>query len=132
MLKRTFAACAAIALCAPLAFAAPPPSSRPVRNPPPASAPAPAWVATSNAYAQVLLKVLAEFRPEFASRFGLPGYDTKVIDLKPNVDERSREALTLARDALRADLVKTTDANVREDYCRTRFRRSAGRTHWRA
>src|SRR5512142_3566903 len=104
MLKRTFAACAAFALCVPVALAAPPSASRPVRNPQPAATPAPAWVATSNAYAQVLLKTLAEFNPEFASRFGLPGYDTKVIDLKPNVDQRSRAALAKARDTLKADL----------------------------
>ncbi len=115
MLKRTFAACAAFALCVPVALAAPPSASRPVRNPQPAATPAPAWVATSNAYAQVLLKTLAEFNPEFASRFGLPGYDTKVIDLKPNVDQRSRAALAKARDTLKADLAKTQDANVRED-----------------
>ncbi|HJP98530.1 MAG TPA: DUF885 domain-containing protein [Rhodanobacteraceae bacterium] len=115
MLKRIFAACAAFALCVPLAFAAPPSSSAPVRNQQQTPAPAPAWVATSNAYAQVLLKVLAEFRPEFASRFGLPGYDTEVIDLKPNVDERSRAALSKARAELQADLAKTTDADVRED-----------------
>ena len=115
MLKRIFSACAAFALCMPAAFATPPTASGTVRNTEPSPAPAPAWVAKSNGYAEVLLKVLAEFNPEFASRFGLPGYDTKVIDLKPNVDERSRAALARARDALETDLAKTTDANVHED-----------------
>lgn len=75
----------------------------------------PAWVAKSNADTQVLLKALAQFHPEFASRFGLPGYDDKVIDLKPNVDERSRAALTAARSTLQKDLAAEHDPNVRED-----------------
>ena len=33
-------------------------------------------------HAQPLLKVLAEFNPEFASQFAFPGYDDKAIDLK--------------------------------------------------
>jgi uncharacterized protein (DUF885 family) len=114
MLKRTFAALAAFALCIPVAFAAPP-SAEPVAPRDKASAPTPAWVKQSNAYAQVLLKVLAEFNPEFASRFGLPGYDTKVVDLKPNVNERSRAALAKARDTLQRDLARTTDPNVHQD-----------------
>ncbi len=115
MFKRSLAAIAAFALTAPIAFAAPPSSAKPDRRPDHPPVPPPAWVAQSNAYAQVLLKTLAEFNPEFASQFGLPGYDDKVVDLKPNVDVRSREALTRARDTLKADLAKTTDANVRED-----------------
>lgn len=115
MLKQTFAALAAFALCAPVVFAAPPSSAKPDLRPDQAPVPPPAWVKQSNAYAQVLLNVLAEFNPEFASRFGLPGYDTKTIDLKPNVDERSRAALTQARDTLQQDLAKTTDPNVHED-----------------
>jgi len=115
MSHRTFAAVAAFVLSAPVAFAAPPPSAKPDLRPDNAPVPPPAWVVQSNRYAQVLLKTLAEFNPEFASQFGLPGYDDKVVDLKPNVDVRSREALTQARDTLKADLAKTTDANVRED-----------------
>ena len=115
MSKRSLAAIAAFALSVPVAFAAPPTSSKPDLRPDKAPVPAPAWVVQSNGYAQVLLKTLAEFNPEFASRFGLPGYDDKVVDLKPNVDQRSREALTKARDTLQADLAKTTDSNVRED-----------------
>jgi hypothetical protein len=111
MLKRIFAACAAFVLCSPAVFAAPPESPAAQAG----AAPSPAWVQQSNEYAQVLLKVLADFNPEFASRFGLPGYDTKVVDLKPNVDERSRAALAKARDTLKADLARTSNANVRED-----------------
>ncbi|MDE2054393.1 MAG: DUF885 domain-containing protein [Xanthomonadaceae bacterium] len=115
MSKRSLAAIAAFALSAPVAFAAPPSSAKPDLRPDQAPAPPPAWVVQSNGYAQVLLKTLAEFNPEFASRFGLPGYDDKVVDMRPNVSERSRAALTKARDTLQADLAKTTDSNVRED-----------------
>ena len=115
MSKCTLAAIAAFALSAPVALAAPPSSAKPDLRPDRAPVPPPAWVVKSNGYAQVLLKAMAEFNPEFASRFGLPGYDDKVVDLKPNVDVRSREALTKARDTLKADLAKTSDANVRED-----------------
>jgi uncharacterized protein (DUF885 family) len=115
MLKRTFAACAAFALCVPAAFATQTPAPEPARNQQPASAPAPAWVAKSNAHAQVLLKTLAEFNPEFASRFGLPGYDTRVIDLKPDVEQRALAALTRARASLQKDLASENDPNVRQD-----------------
>jgi len=81
----------------------------------PAAKPVPAWVQKSNADAQVLLKVLAEFNPEAASSFGLPGYDAKVVDLKPNVSERSRAALEQARDTLRKELAAETDPDVRSD-----------------
>ena len=76
---------------------------------------APAWVSTSNADAQPLLKALADFNPEFASQFGFPGYDDKAIDLKPNVEARSRDALMAARDALQKKLETETDPDVRQD-----------------
>ena len=116
MFTRILAAVAAFALCAPAALAAPPPASaKPDLRPDKAPVPPPAWVVKSNGYAQVLMKVLAEFNPEFASQFGLPGYDDKVVDLRPNVGERSRAALSRARDALQQDLAEIGDANVRED-----------------
>ena len=83
----------------------------------PASAPTttPAWVTTSNADAQPLLKVLAEFNPEFASQFGFPGYDDKAIDLKPQLGERMRAAMGAARAELKKRLAAETDPNVRQD-----------------
>lgn len=75
----------------------------------------PAWVAKSNADAQPLLKVLADFSPESASDFGLPGYDDKAIDLKPDVEERERAALTAVRDGLQKKLAAETDPDVRQD-----------------
>ncbi len=113
MFKRSLTGFIVFALCW---FAAPGAESAAPSSPAPAEIQAaPAWVAQSNADAQVLLKALAQFNPEFASRFGLPGYDDKVIDLKPNVEARSRAALTAARDTLRQDLAGEKDPNVRQD-----------------
>ncbi len=102
---------AACAFMAPAAFAAAPPAA-PIESAPATS---PAWVQQSNAYAQALFKGLAAFHPEQASRFGLPGYDEKVIDLKPDVEQRSRAAMTKARDTLSRDLAQNTDPNVHQD-----------------
>lgn len=78
--------------------------------------PAPAaWVERSNADAKVLLETIARFSPEFATQVGLPEYDTKVADLKPGVDERSRAALVEARGKLEQLLAAERDPNVRED-----------------
>lgn len=111
MFKHARVIAAVCALCAPAAFAAPPAVSAPEQA---ATAP-PAWVQQSNTYAQALFKGLAEFHPEAASRFGLPGYDDKVIDLKPDLEQRSRAALSKARDTLSQDLAQNTDPNVHQD-----------------
>lgn len=115
MLKRPSAAFLAFVISAPAALAAPPPSAKPDLRPDHPRVPPPAWIVQSNADAQVLLKVLAEFNPEAASQFGVPGYDDKVVDLKPNVEQRSRAALAQARDELQQDLARARDPNVRED-----------------
>ncbi len=91
-----------------------PPAHAPAETAPPET-PAPAWVQKSNADAMVLMDVLAKFNPEFASRFGVPGYDSKVIDLGPNVDQRTIEDITQARATLQKDLAGEKDPNVRQD-----------------
>ncbi|MEI7037879.1 DUF885 domain-containing protein [Fulvimonas yonginensis] len=73
------------------------------------------WVERSNADAKVLLDAIARFSPEFATQVGLPEYDTKVADLKPDVDKRSRAALVEARGKLVRMLSTERDPNVRED-----------------
>ncbi|MEO6689445.1 MAG: DUF885 domain-containing protein, partial [Dokdonella sp.] len=75
----------------------------------------PAWVTQSNLDAQPLLKAMAQFRPEYASRIGLAGYDEKSIDLKPDLPARERTALGAARAELQAKLASETDGNVRRD-----------------
>ncbi|PDX85444.1 hypothetical protein CHR60_14970, partial [Faecalibacterium prausnitzii] len=80
-----------------------------------AAKPAPAWVAQSNEYTKILIKAQADFAPEGFSFFGIPGYDDKVTDLRPGVNERYRAALATARAQLQEKLELERDANVRQD-----------------
>ncbi|MBO9767829.1 MULTISPECIES: DUF885 domain-containing protein [Xanthomonas] len=75
----------------------------------------PAWVQTSNGYAQILLNAQAPFQPEYASFFGVPGYDDQVVDLGPDNAARYRDAMRKARATLQAKLATERDANVRQD-----------------
>lgn len=75
----------------------------------------PTWIDRSNDDAKVLLDVMAKFNPEFASQIGVPGFDDKVIDLKPDVDARSRAALADAKSKLEKMLAGEKDTNVRQD-----------------
>ncbi|MGO4703777.1 DUF885 domain-containing protein [Dyella sp. 2RAB6] len=80
-----------------------------------AQAKPPEWIERSNADAKVLLDATARFSPEFASQVGIAGYDDKVVDLKPNIDERSRAAMVEVKNKLQKLLVAEKDANVRQD-----------------
>lgn len=73
------------------------------------------WVARSNANAQPLLKVLADFSPETGSALGVPGYDEGVLDLKPGVNERFRAAAEAARRDLQAKRESEKDPRVLQD-----------------
>jgi uncharacterized protein (DUF885 family) len=75
----------------------------------------PAWVNESNEHAKVLLDVLVRFAPEAASHYGVEGYDDQVVDLKPKVYERSRDASKEALKELKARLEKAKDPIVRQD-----------------
>ncbi|MET0893972.1 MAG: DUF885 domain-containing protein, partial [Pseudoxanthomonas sp.] len=101
----------ALALSAPLPAlaqaAAPAASAKP--------APAPAWVEASNRNAQILLQAQAAFQPEYASFFGVPGYDDKVADFGPDNPRRYREAVAKAKAELQAKLQSERDTNVRQD-----------------
>jgi uncharacterized protein (DUF885 family) len=77
--------------------------------------PSPAWVATSNANAQVLLDAQLRFQPEFATLFGVPGYDDRIADLGPDNGARFRKANGDARAALQGKLQLERDPNVRQD-----------------
>jgi len=76
---------------------------------------APQWVERSNQDAQVLLKVIARFNPEAASRFGVTGQDEQVIDLQPKFQEREREATRQAQRQLEHMLAEEKDPAVRQD-----------------
>jgi hypothetical protein len=75
----------------------------------------PEWVARSNEDAQILLKVLSRFSPEYGSYLGVVGVDEQVVDLKPNLDERSRSAMRDAATQLREKLAAEKDEAVRQD-----------------
>jgi len=80
--------------------------------PPPA---APAWVARSNQNAAILLKVLARFAPEAASRFGVEGLDTEVTVLPQDINQKTIVALEDAIRQLEAKLAAEKDPAVRQD-----------------
>ncbi|WP_257388116.1 DUF885 domain-containing protein [Tahibacter caeni] len=73
------------------------------------------WVARSNANAQSVLKVIADFSPESASSLGLPGYDEGVFDLKPGVNDRFRAASAAAKAQLEARRGSEQDPRVLQD-----------------
>ena len=76
---------------------------------------APAWIARSNANAQVLLEVMARFGPEQAGFFGVEGLDREIMDLKPGIDERSKQAVQEAATTLEQRLAGEKDPAVRQD-----------------
>ena len=73
------------------------------------------WIEKSNANAKVLLDATNKFSPENASRTGFPGFDDKIVDLLPNINERYRVAETGARDELVTRTLSETDPLVRQD-----------------
>ena len=79
------------------------------------AAPVPDWVRESDAAAQPMLKVIAQFAPEGAQRLGVEGVDDKVVDLGPGHSERYRAALEATAKELEAKLATTREAKVRED-----------------
>jgi hypothetical protein len=79
------------------------------------TADAPAWIAKSNANAQVLVDTLAKSTPEAAARYGVQGYDDKIADLAPGYEDRNRANLTAARDELSKRVLTETDPLVRQD-----------------
>ncbi|PYQ15081.1 MAG: DUF885 domain-containing protein [Acidobacteria bacterium] len=80
-----------------------------------APAAAPSWVARSNEYAQIPLKVLARFNPEGAGQIGVEGLDQEIIDLKPNLPERFRKAIEEAKQTLQERLKAEKESAVRQD-----------------
>ena len=82
---------------------------------PPKPAAPPAWVQRSNENAKVLIQVLARFEPEAASQIGAEGFDDQIVDMKPGVNERSRQATREASDELKRRLAREKDPLVRQD-----------------
>ena len=109
---KTLALAISLALLAPTAAFAAQAAAKPAAA---ATKPAPAWVTQSNEYAQILLKAQGEFAPEQMSFFGVPGFDERVADLKPDNSARFRATIGKAREELRGKLMLERNADVRQD-----------------
>src|SRR5262249_26281216 len=75
----------------------------------------PDWIKRSNEDAQPLLKVLGDFGPEFAARTGVAGYDDKITQIPPDVNEKFRKASGAVRDELKTKLAAEKDPQVQQD-----------------
>ena len=91
------------------------PTTAQERPPLPISKTTSTWVERSNAYAQILIRAEASFKPEAFSEFGIPGYDDQTVDLGPDNAKRFRAAVAAAKAELQAKLQIEHDPNVRED-----------------
>ena len=81
----------------------------------PASRVTPEWVTRSDQNAKLLLEVDARFYPESAGALGISGLDDKIIDFKPQFEERHRAAIEQAITELERRLEQENDASVRQD-----------------
>jgi hypothetical protein len=75
----------------------------------------PDWAQQSDRNAQLLLQLLAKYNPETTGKLGVDGLDDKIIDLKPELYERSREDFRRAVDELKQRRDATSDGLVRQD-----------------
>ncbi len=75
----------------------------------------PAWIEKSDANARLVLEVSARFAPESAGRLGLEGLDEQILDLKPQVYERSQQATREVLAILESRLASETDPQVKQD-----------------
>jgi hypothetical protein len=73
------------------------------------------WVEKSNEHAQIVLEVMAEFNPEGAGNLGVEGLDEEIVDFRPGLYERSRDASQAVLAELRSRLDDETDQRVRQD-----------------
>ncbi len=79
------------------------------------AAPRPAWVEKSDANARLVLEASARFEPESAGRLGLEGFDEAILDLKPQLYERSQQATRDVLATLESRLAAETDPAVKQD-----------------
>jgi hypothetical protein len=74
-----------------------------------------AWVAESNKITQIVLEAQARFNPEGAAQLGVDGLDDQVLDLKPQLFERTMAVGNDLVTDLHKRLDQTTDPLVRQD-----------------
>lgn len=73
------------------------------------------WLQRSNENAKLLLQAVARFEPETGSELGVAGVDEQIVDLKPGVNERSRQATRDVIEELKRRLAQEKDERVRQD-----------------
>jgi len=73
------------------------------------------WISESNGYSKILLGVQAKYQPESVSSFGMEGFDSDVMDLRPESSERFEADLLAAADRLKVARARVTDPRVNED-----------------
>jgi len=73
------------------------------------------WVERSNVHAQILLGAFAKLSPEGAASMGVDGLDEEIMDLGPDIFERTIQLLQEVRVELDGHLAKETDLKVRQD-----------------
>jgi hypothetical protein len=73
------------------------------------------WVTESNRNTQVVLEAQARFNPEGSAQLGLEGLDDQILDLKPQLFERTMATANDLLTDLRKRLDQTTHPLVRQD-----------------
>ena len=73
------------------------------------------WIDQSNEIAQSVLVELIKYTPEAAPQLGVDGFDTEILDLKPQIFERSVADSKRAVAALKAQLERVDHPKVRQD-----------------
>jgi uncharacterized protein (UPF0335 family) len=73
------------------------------------------WVDRSNDNAGLVLELLAEFNPESAASFGVDGIDENIVDIRPQLFERTLSASEAVLAELRNRLEGETERRVRQD-----------------
>ena len=74
-----------------------------------------AWVAESNKITQIVLEAQARFNPEGSAQLGVEGLDDQVLDLKPQLYERTMGVANDLVTDLRKRLEQTSDPLVKQD-----------------
>lgn len=75
----------------------------------------PAWVARSNANAQLLIDIEAKYSPESAAQSGVKGLDERISIPEPGLSERRRADVQSARTELQSRLPRENDPLVKQD-----------------
>src|SRR5262245_27842810 len=73
------------------------------------------WVAESNKITQVVLEAQARFNPEGSAQLGVEGLDDQILDLKPQLFERTMAVAKHLVTDLRKRLDQTGDPHVKQD-----------------